>query len=103
MNTHKYLFRMIFCCLFILVLGGSALAAGEAGQVLEVSGEATLAPGAAKVAAFTKFKPGDVFTLGQNAKLKLVYFANEREESWSGPGSFVAGAQKSEGREGLAA
>lgn len=44
--------------------------------------------------SFIKLRDGDILQLGDKARLQLVYFQSNRQETWSGPGSVeVAVAQ----------
>lgn len=46
------------------------------------------------VPAFVKLKTGDRLSLGENARLKLVYFASARQETWAGKGVLEIGEQQ---------
>jgi hypothetical protein len=75
-----------------------ALAQGDVGLVNLVSGDVTYtskgsAP--AKVTAFMKVREGDRFTVPGGAQVRVVYFEGARQESFTGPASFVGGAQQS--------
>ncbi len=84
---------------------GWAAAQDKVGQVAQVSGRVEYLPAKAtapaNAAAFMKIAPGDGFTLGQGAVLRLVYFDTEREETWTGPGTFVVGPTAGQGRDGF--
>lgn len=44
--------------------------------------------------AFEKLKPGDVLTLEGNARIRLVFFASQRQESWQGSGRIEIGSDR---------
>ncbi len=81
------------------LLAGAAHAQEDVGLVNQLAGNVSYqsqgsAP--AKASAFMKVRRGDAFTLAGGAQLRLVYFEGGRQESWSGPASFRAGAQASD-------
>ena len=81
-----------------LLLPALALAQGDVGLVNLVSGDVTYAPkggASARVTAFMKVREGDRFTVPGGAQVRVVYFEGSRQESFSGPASFVSGAQQS--------
>jgi hypothetical protein len=83
---------------FGLLVPGLVLAQGDAGLVNLVSGEVSYAPqsgSVGKVTAFMKVREGDRFTVPAGASIRLVYFQGGRQEAFSGPSSFTAGAQQS--------
>lgn len=86
------------------LLGGAApvRAAGDVGLVNQLNGSATYMSGkeSAKATAFMKVREGDKFTLPAGSQLRVVYFLNGRQESFSGPSSFTAGAQQSQVQSG---
>lgn len=89
----------------LVVLAGPARAAEVVGQLTGVSGQASLiaADGAATpAAALARVREGDTLRLGPGARVDLVFFANDREETWQGPGAFVAGREGGRGLDGLA-
>lgn len=74
-----------------------ALAAGDVGLINQLSGSASYTSGKenAKATAFMKVREGDRFTLPAGSQLRVVYFQSGRQETFSGPASFTAGAQQS--------
>ena len=94
-----------FICLAVAALllwaGGRAGAStADVGLVTNLSGEATYAnqtdqkqPVPAQ--AFMKVRQGDQFKLSPGSKVQVVYFDNGRQETWTGPATFVAGAGES--------
>jgi hypothetical protein len=100
-----------FCiCLLGLALllsaaGKAAASAADVGLVTKLSGEATYAnkidqKQPAAVQAFMKVRQGDHFRLPSGSQVQMVYFDNGRQETWTGPASFVAGAGESRVPEG---
>ena len=84
-----------------LMLAGAALAqdAADVGLINQLAGKASYGSGATAnlpAQAFMKIRQGDRIVLPAEASLRLVYFANGRQESWQGPASLRAGAQGSE-------
>jgi hypothetical protein len=75
-----------------------ALAQGDVGLINLVSGEvsyATAGGAAAKVTAFMKVREGDRFSVPAGAQVRVVYFQTARQETHTGPSSFVAGIEGS--------
>lgn len=75
-----------------------AWAIGDVGIVAHVAGEVSYAAGAPATGGrpkpFMELREGDRFELAAGAQLRIVYFDGGRQESYSGPASFVAGAQR---------
>lgn len=84
---------------FVLAMLASALTFGAAdvGLINHLAGDVSYTSGAstAKVQAFMKVREGDRFTVPAGAAVRVVYFQGGRQESFSGPASFTAGAQQS--------
>ena len=64
----------------------------DVGLVNLVSGKVTFSPPSGvptkDVQAFMKVREGDRIEIGPGAKVRVVYFANSRQELWVGPASF---------------
>jgi hypothetical protein len=62
-----------------------------------LNGDVTYASGstAAKAQAFMKVRDGDRFSVPAGAVVRVVYFQGGRQESFTGPASFTAGAERS--------
>ncbi len=74
-----------------------ARAAGDVGMVNQLSGDVSYSSGSgnARAQAFMKVREGDRFTVSAGAQVRVVYFQGGRQESFSGPASFTAGARAS--------
>ncbi len=81
----------------LLALATPLLAAGDVGLVNQLSGNVSYTSGkeTAKASAFMKVREGDKFSVPAGAQVRVVYFQNGRQESFSGPAGFTAGAQQS--------
>lgn len=89
---------MRYWFLLSIFVSGLALAQGDVGLVNLVSGDVSYAaPGgaSAKVTAFMKVREGDRFSLPAGAQVRVVYFQTARQETHTGPSSFVAGIEQS--------
>ena len=96
--------RKLLLSVFVLgLLAGQALAAEAVGQFTAVSGEVGVEAGgkAAKAAPMAKVREGDLVRLAAGATASLAYFANDREETWTGPGSLLVGKEGGQGQAGL--
>jgi len=80
-----------------LVLSGVVAAASDVGLVNHLAGDVSYVSGGntAKVQSYMKVREGDRFTVPAGATLRVVYFQGGRQESFTGPASFTAGAQQS--------
>lgn len=96
--------KLLLCVIALCLLAAPALAGEAVGQFTAVSGEVTVESGgqAAKAAALAKVREGDLVRLGPGASASVAYFANDREETWKGPGGFVVGREGGAGEAGLA-
>ena len=56
--------------------------------------------GVATAAPFMKIRTGDEFEVAAGARLRLVYFANGRQELWNGPARFTVGPAEGTARAG---
>ncbi|MSQ55452.1 MAG: hypothetical protein EXR31_08805 [Betaproteobacteria bacterium] len=74
-----------------------AFAQSDVGLVNQLAGDVTYSSGAtnAKAQAFMKVREGDKFNVAAGAAVRVVYFQGGRQESYSGPAAFTAGAQQS--------
>jgi hypothetical protein len=81
----------------LLAAATSAFAAGDVGLINQLNGDVSYSSGAstARVQAFMKVREGDRFSVPSGAQVRIVYFQGGRQESFSGPASFTAGAQQS--------
>ena len=80
-----------------LALSGVVSAASDVGLVNHLSGDVSYVSGGStsKVQSYMKVREGDRFTVPAGATLRVVYFQGGRQESFTGPASFTAGAQQS--------
>ena len=80
----------------LLALGCNPAWAGEVALVMSVHGGVKRLGEAAPTAveAFVKLKEGDLVSLEKDGRLQLVYFANGRQETWTGPGRLELSAQE---------
>ncbi len=53
-----------------------------------------------KATPFMKVREGDVFTVAKGARVRLLYMANGRQETFAGPARFIAGADASKVQQG---
>ncbi len=88
----------VFLILAAVLSSAAQAQQDDVGLVNQLSGEVSYQSpgGAAKAHAFMKVRQGDRFTLPSGAQLRLVYFQGGRQEAWSGPASFRAGARQSD-------
>ena len=75
----------------------SAYAAEDVGLINQLAGDVSYTSGGAtaKAKPYMKVREGDRFSLPAGAQLRVVYFKGGRQESFSGPASLTAGAEKS--------
>ena len=88
--------------LMSLAMGASAQGV-DVGLLNHLSGDVSYASTGAKdskAQAFMKVRQGDRFNVPAGAQLRVVYFNGGRQETWKGPASFKAGAQKSDPESG---
>lgn len=76
------------------MLLGSSTAWADAGMITQLSGQVSIASGGGAQAAvpFIKVATGDKLTLGNGARVQMVYFGNGRQEVWSGGGQVEVGS-----------
>src|SRR4051794_16890209 len=76
-----------------LLAAANAFAQADVGLINQMSGDVSYTSGAGKAQAkaYMKIREGDRFTLPAGAQMRVVYFKNGRQESYSGPASFTAG------------
>ncbi len=81
----------------LAILAAPAMAAGDVGLVNHLSGSVSFTSGkeTAKATAFMKVREGDKFSVPAGALVRVVYFQNGRQEAYSGPAGFTAGAKES--------
>ena len=77
-----------YFCIGLMVLACGQVWADEVALVMSVQGRVWRSADAlpVPVEAFIKLKDGDRLGLEKDARLRLVYFENGRQETWSGPG-----------------
>lgn len=97
---RKLMWSLVALCL----LSAPALAGEAVGQFTALSGAVSLESGGASApaAALARVREGDLVRLGPGASASLAYFANDREETWAGPGSFTVGREGGQGKDGFA-
>jgi hypothetical protein len=96
------LFRHV--CIVLVLLRGGPVWAQDVALVMSVQGKVTrlVEPNPSPIEAFVKLKAGDRLDLPRQSRLRVAYFENGRQETWSGPGRLEMTA--SEGKaSGLAA
>lgn len=95
--------KLLLCVLALCLLAGPALAGESVGQFTAVSGQVSVESGgkAAKASPMAKVREGDLVRLDAGASASLAYFANDREETWVGPGSLLVGKEGGQGQAGL--
>lgn len=90
-------------CIAVLALSAGA-AWADVAVINELAGDVLYGAGksGAKATVFMKVRDGDAFTVGKGAKVRLLYLANGRQETFSGPARFVAGTDASRVQQGAA-
>jgi len=80
-----------------LLFGAAAFAQSDVGLVNHLTGDISYSSSGktSKVQAYMKVREGDRFTVPAGAVIRVVYFQGGRQESYTGPASFTAGAQQS--------
>ena len=80
-----------------LLGAGYAFAQADVGLINQLNGNVSYTSGAGKAQAkaYMKVREGDRFTVPAGAQLRVVYFKSSRQESFSGPAAFTAGAEQS--------
>ena len=75
----------------------SVFAQSDVGLINHLAGDVSYTSGSstAKAKPFMKVREGDRFSLASGAQLRVVYFQGGRQETFSGPAAFTAGAQQS--------
>ncbi len=89
------IFKLIFAALFF----ASPLAWADVAMLTQVSGDVSVAGEGGKRAAvaFIKVNTGDKLTLGNGARVQMVYFGNGRQEVWKGGAQIEVGGLESKG------
>lgn len=96
-------FCSLLAALVVAVPPALAQSATDAGMINQLSGEVTYqsaAGAAARATAYMKVRESDVVRVPAGASVRLVYFANGRQENWRGPAALVVGATESRGQAG---
>lgn len=95
--------NILFALAALCLVAGTALAGEAVGQFTEVSGDVRLesAGQAAEAAPLARIREGDLVRLGAGATASLAWFESDREETWTGPGSFVVGRDGGQGQGGF--
>ena len=99
MKTIKTAFSAVLFAAAIMV-GGAQAQSLDVGLVNMLAGEVSYASegaAAAKAQSFMKVRQGDRFTVPAGGAVRVVYFQGGRQETWTGPASFKAGARQGEG------
>lgn len=90
-----HIFLKFLMAVFLLISSPGWTA--EVALVTAIKGDVWLGDetdGMLPLQAFVKLRDGDILQLGDKARLQLVYFQSNRQETWSGPGNVeVAVAQ----------
>lgn len=83
--------------LVVLATSAAAALAADAGLINHLSGDVSYKSGStsAKAKPYMKVREGDRFTVAAGAQVRIVYFQGGRQEAFSGPATFTAGAQQS--------
>ena len=92
------LLSTLTACLLVFAPSAFAQSAADAGMINQLSGEVSYQSGAvaaARASAYMKLRDGDVVRVASGASVRVVYFANGRQEAWKGPASFTVGANES--------
>ncbi len=86
MRTFKWMAALLLCT--------SAQVWADAGMITQLSGEVSITTAGSTQAAvpFFKVSTGDKLTLGNGARVQMVYFGNGRQEVWSGGGQVEVGS-----------
>lgn len=88
---------------FVAVSSSFAQSAGDAGMINQLSGEVQYQPtggAAARATAYMKLRDSDVVRVPAGASVRVVYFANGRQEAWKGPAVFSVGTAESRAQSG---
>jgi hypothetical protein len=81
----------------VLLVGAAYAQQKDVGLINHLAGDVGYASGAssAKAKPFMKVRQGDRFAVPAGGQVRIVYFDGGRQESYSGPAAFTAGAQQS--------
>jgi hypothetical protein len=87
----------ILCFAVSMGATGAVTAGDDVGLINHLTGDIsyTSAGTAAKARPFMKIRAGDKFSVPSGAQMRVVYFDGGRQESFSGPAGFTAGAKQS--------
>lgn len=107
LQHHRFLSlagEIVWCLLLIVGLAGSAPAQSEppdVGLVTQLTGEVVYWSDSGPkeptpVQGFMKIRLGDRMKLNPGSSLKLVFFANGRQELWNGPATLKIGDAESQ-------
>ena len=85
-----------------LLAAATVAASEDVGLVNQLNGDVTYASGGnpAKAKAYMKVRQGDRFTVPNGAGVRIVYFQGGRQETYTGPATFIAGTQASNQQSG---
>lgn len=83
-----------FALLVALCCTAASAIASEVGLINHIAGDVEYVRGSstAKVKAFMIVRDGDMLSAAPGAQITLVYFQGGRQESFTGPAMFTAGA-----------
>ena len=88
-----------------LLAAATVAASEDVGLVNQLNGDVTYASGGnpAKAKPYMKVRQGDRFTVPNGAGVRIVYFQGGRQETYTGPATFIAGNQASNQQTGAPA
>jgi hypothetical protein len=93
-------FSKLFAALALGIAAGAVQAqSGDVGLVNMLAGDVAYQPEgspSSKAQAFMKVRQGDRFNVPAGGQIRVVYFNGGRQETWTGPAAFRAGAQQGE-------
>jgi hypothetical protein len=81
----------------VAMFAAASALANDVGLINHLAGDVSYSSGKStdKAKPFMKVREGDRLNVAPGAQLRVVYFQNGRQESYTGPASFTAGAQQS--------
>ena len=81
----------------VAMFAAASALANDVGLINHLAGDVSYTSGKStdKAKPFMKVREGDRLNVAPGAQLRVVYFQNGRQESYTGPASFTAGAQQS--------
>ena len=81
----------------VAMFAAASALANDVGLINHLAGDVSYTSGSStdKAKPFMKLREGDRISVAPGAQLRVVYFQGGRQESYTGPASFTAGAQQS--------